>query len=413
MQKNIKFFFLFFLIFEILANCSYSNEYWSELSRLIDNKSSVIVADECGKIVFGKNVSQKMIPASIIKLFTSLSAFYYLGSNYRFKTDFYFNKKTCDLTIYGYGDPLFISEVIDNIAKEISVKTEKINNIVIDDSYFNYPIIISGQTKNTIQPYDAPAGAVCANFNTVWFKTDNNGIFISSEKQTPFLDFVKKKVELSGIDCGRIPLSFNESRVYAGHLLRFFLSKKYNVSVKGCVVLYNRKQDRGDLLYTYLSEFSIKEVVSSLLYYSNNFIANQLFLTSGAKYLRHPATLIKAQKAAENYYKNIIKIDKIKIYEGSGLSTKNRINALGFLKILKEFYPYKELMKYNNGEYFKTGTLKNVHTRAGYIKDRKGKYYMYVVFVNSFNKNTDLIMKVVKRKVLDLSINDQVSALSR
>ncbi len=399
MGKNIRFFFLFLLVFEVLAGYSCGSEYSSNLNHLIDNQTSVIIADECGRIVYGKNVLQKMIPASILKILTSLSAFYYLGSSYRFKTDFYFNKKTCDLTIYGYGDPLFISEVIDDAAKEISLKVNKINNIIVDDSYFNYPIVISGQTKNTIQPYDAPAGAVCANFNTVWFKTDKNGMLVSSEKQTPLLNFVKRKVESSGVDHGRIPLSFNQSRVYAGHLLKFFLSK-YKVSVKGCVVLYDRKQDRGDILYTYISKFSIKEVVSYLLCYSNNFIANQLFLASGSKYLKYPATLIKAQKAAKNYHKNIIKIDNLKIYEGSGLSVKNRINALEFLKILKEFYPHKKLMKHNNGEYFKTGTLKSVRTRAGYIKSRNGKYYMYVVFVNSFNKNTDSIMGLVKRKIL-------------
>ena len=66
-----------------------------------------------------KHAGKKLVPASILKIFTSLAALHYLGSNHRYATDF-FRDPDSNLVIKGYGDPLMISEIVDQIARELA-----------------------------------------------------------------------------------------------------------------------------------------------------------------------------------------------------------------------------------------------------------------------------------------------------
>ncbi len=111
-------------------------------------------------------------------------------------------------------------------------------------------------------------------------------------------------------------------------------------------------------------------------------MANQIFLTIGAKAFSPPATLAKGIKAMENYAGNELNIKKIKIVEGSGISRKNRISPKEMLKILKGFKKYYYLMNNRKNEYFKTGTLNKICTRAGYYTNKNMKLYPFVIMVN-------------------------------
>ena len=135
------------------------------------------------------------------------------------------------------------------------------------------------------------------------------------------------------------------------------------------------------------------EIVSRLLFHSNNFIANQLLITLGAKINGPPGTLEKGVSALNDYAKNILKINDLSISEGSGISRENMIPARSFLKILAEFEPYRYLMKQNGSEYFKTGTLTGVSTRAGYIKGSDGRLYKFVIMTNSNGNSAENISK--------------------
>ena len=55
----------------------------------------------------------------------------------------------------------------------------------LDDTYFTQPLTIPGISSSS-NPYDAPNGALCANFNTVFFKHSRDG-YASAEPQTPLL----------------------------------------------------------------------------------------------------------------------------------------------------------------------------------------------------------------------------------
>ena len=396
---------LLIILFCFSQSASAKNLYDQKLNvlkKLLGNQDAVLVADPQGRVIFSKNADIQLVPASVLKIFTALVAFHYLGPEYRFATEFYKDQDS-NLKVKGYGDPLLISEtlveIVNNIILNFSTKLKNINDLVLDDSYFKAPVLIPGVTSS-YEPYDAPNGALCVNFNTVNFRRDQNGSYVSAETQTPLLPFVLSRITVSAMDRGRIILSpkKNEITFYAGHLLLYFL-KKEGIKSNGIIKIGRVQKEFDKLIYRYLSRFSLKQVVSKLLEYSNNFIANQLFIAAGAKVYGPPGTLNKGIRAATTYAKNNLKIDNINIVEGSGISRKNRISAKSLYKILKVFEPHHSLMRRVDKAFYKTGTLKDINTRIGYVENAKGELYCFVVLLNTPGKSTKPIMDILLRNL--------------
>ena len=362
----------------------------NELENLIGNQDALLVADWQGRILFSKNADKKLIPASTLKILTSLAALYYLGPDYRFTTEFYLDKDS-NLKIKGYGDPFLISEVLAEISSALAKKIQSIKDIVLDDSYFKDPIIIPGNTSSP-EPYDAPNGALCVNFNTVFFQR-TNGSCVSAEPQTPLLPFALRRIRESAPEQGRIVLSHkkNESALYAGHLFQYFLNKE-GIKSSGRVISGRVRKENDKLIYRYISRYSLEQLIKRLLEHSNNFIANQILIAAGANAYGPPGTLDKGVLAVLNYAKNVLKIEDICIVEGSGISRENRISAKAMYKIIEEFEPYHILMRHAGRVFYKTGTLDSINTMAGYIENEKGKLYRFVILINSPGKSTKTIM---------------------
>lgn len=373
-----------------------------DLGDLIGNRDAVLVADPNGHIVFSKNVDTELIPASALKIFTALVAIHYLGPDYKFFTEFFMDRHS-NLKIKGYGDPLLISEtvveMIHHLSMRLCAKYSVINDLILDDSYFGVQTVIPG-VNVSYEPYDAPNGALCVNFNTVNFKRNKNGVYVSAESQTPLLPFILPRVKNSQMDHGRIVLSSqrNEITHYAGHLFLYFL-KKEGVQLKGDIRLGKIQKEADKLIYRYVSSFSLIQTLSKLFEYSNNFIANQLLITAGAKAFGPPGNLENGVRAALIYAKNILEIDHVQIEEGSGISRKNRISARDFYKILNAFMPHYFLMQQTDKMYYKTGTLKGIHTRAGYIKKKNGELYPFVLMINTPGKSPKPMMDIILREL--------------
>jgi D-alanyl-D-alanine carboxypeptidase/D-alanyl-D-alanine-endopeptidase (penicillin-binding protein 4) len=372
----------------------------ADLSKLIGPRDAVFVADSKGRILFSKNAETLLIPASTLKILTSLVAFHYLGPGYRFATEFYMDRQS-NLTIKGFGDPLLISEVLSDIVDALSESTarklESINDLVVDDSYFESPIVIPGITSS-YNPYDAPNGALCVNFNSVAFERNDNGAYVSAESQTPLLPIVLPRIIHSNIAEGRInlfPHNHNkESTIYAGHLFAYFLQKK-GIERRGVIRTGKVRNDKDKRIYRYVSKFSLAQIVAKMLEYSNNFIANQLLIVSGIRLFGPPGTLEKGIRAARAYARRELKCDQLKIAEGSGIAKKNRLSSIQFCKILKAFQPFRALMPKTGRQFYKTGTLDGVHTRVGYIENNDGTWYTFIVLINTPGKTPDRIMDII------------------
>jgi len=402
---KLAFKFIFCLLLFLLPFVKITSLYCGnldDLEHLIGDRDAVLVADPKGHIVFSKNVDVQLIPASTLKIFTALVAIHYLGLDYKFFTEFYMDHHS-NLRVKGYGDPLLISEtvveMIHHLSMRLCAKYSIINDLILDDSYFGMPAETPG-VNVSYEPYDAPNGALCVNFNTVNFKRSKNGVYVSAESQTPLLPFILSRVKASQMDHERIVLSSqrNEITRYAGHLFVYFL-KKEGVRLNGSIRLGKVQKETDKLIYRYVSSFSLIQTLSKLLEYSNNFIANQLLIAAGAKAYGPPGNLEKGVRAALIYAKYILEINHVQIEEGSGISRKNQISARDFHKILNAFIPHYFLMRQTDKMYYKTGTLKGIHTRAGYIKKKNGELYPFVLMINTPGKSPEPMMDIIQREL--------------
>ena len=366
-----------------------------DLQRLVGEKDAVLMASPHGRVLFEKNAGKKLIPASTLKLFTSLVALHYLGPEYRFATEFYLDKEN-NLKVKGYGDPLLLSETLRDTAVALSPVLGSFNRLILDDSFFTGQLRVPGTTPS-YQPYDAVNGALCVNFNTVSFKRVNRA-YVSDEEQTPLLPFLEKRIRASSLERGRIILSHreNEATLYAGHLIAYFLTQA-GIPSRGEIRLGRVQQNQDRLLYTHLSPFTVKQSIEKLLEFSNNFIANQLLVACGAKAYGAPGSLDKGVMAAAAYAREVLKTDSLSLAEGSGISRRNELTAQDMLKVLNAFEPYHRLLRQEGNEFYKTGTLDGIRTRAGYIEGGKSDLYRFVVLMNTGGKTTDAAMKLIHR----------------
>lgn len=365
-----------------------------DILSLIGPKDALLVTAPDGSVILAANETAQRIPASTLKLLTSLVALHYLGPDYRFPTDFFMDKNQ-NLKIRGYGDPLLISEIIDAIGQKLARTLSRINDIVLDDTYFSQPLLIPGRSMSR-QPYDAPNGALCVNFNTIKFNKNGAGRYMSAEPQTPLVPFVLLKIRASGVNSGRIVLSHhhNENVLYAGHLFIHFLNRS-GIQCRGKVRTGKVTPETDRLILRYTSPFTLEKIIVKLLKHSNNYTANQLLIALGASVHGRPGNLQKGVQASLAYAEKILAIRGIRLVEGSGISRQNRISVLDMIRILTAFEPYRHLMMHSGREYYKTGSLNGIRTRAGYIERAEGGRYRFAVMMNTPGKSAEKVARLL------------------
>lgn len=366
-----------------------------ELAALAGSRDAVMVIAPDGEILAAVHPDLPLIPASILKLVTTLAALEKLGPDYRFRTVFYIDPQK-NLKIKGYGDPLLISERLQAIAENLATRLPSLRNLILDDTFFEQSIRIPGRGNST-EPYDAPNGALCVNFNTVAFKL-RNGSWESDEPQTPLLPSVIPHIVASGLTRGRITLAADSSTAlqYSGELFRYFF-RHAGIVVQGGIRHGRVDPQRDQLVWSYRSQHDLRQVVADLLEYSNNFIANQILLVMGAEVLGPPATMDKGLLVLRNYYHNTLKIKGGRIFEASGISRRNRIPASAMQEVLLHYEPYHTLLRHEGRQFYKTGHLKGIRTRAGFLTGAHGGLYRFVVIINTPGKTTDGMMNAIEK----------------
>ena len=366
------------LSFFILLTNSWASNPLQTFESL--DSSSLLVVDTNHHILRSKNADEPFIPASTVKILTALIALEHWGGNHRFSTEFYFDSSLNYLWVKGYGDPYLISEEIDLIvAKLEQAGITEFDGIGVDTSYFDNSITIDGQGKS-LNPYDASLGTLAANFNTINIRVYEDSIS-SSEVQTPLTPIAKELSKGLGIGTHRINLGDAElGPRYFAELLKSKLNRKgYLAEVN---YMSGNIPSSANLLFTYKNSHTLEQVISSMLEYSNNFIANQLYLLLGAELIGAPASLMKSQKIVTDYVKQNFKWENYELIEGAGLSSKNRLSAQQLVDLLNRFKAYKHLLPAQNTHIFaKSGTLKNVSTYAGYI-NRDSQWSSFALMIN-------------------------------
>jgi serine-type D-Ala-D-Ala carboxypeptidase/endopeptidase (penicillin-binding protein 4) len=313
------------------------------------------------------------VPASTLKILTSLVALEYLGPEYRFETHFFLDGQG-NLYIKGYGDPLLTSEIILEIATTLSTMgIHRLQSICLDDTAFDLRGETAGE-ETSANSYDAPNGALAVNFNAVSLGVGEKGRIISDEPQTPLLPLMRELG--AGLDPGSYRLNIDTlpsppgesaSLRYVGELFSAQFQKASISLQQGWRIKAVPGKMRPILVYR--SRANLAEIIKDCLHYSNNFIANQLFLACGIHTSGLPATWEKSRRAFSNYTEKILHLPKGLpiMLEGSGLSRKNLISPSAFIPILNRFKPFAPLLKQRETLLLKSGTLTGVYCFAGYF----------------------------------------------
>jgi D-alanyl-D-alanine carboxypeptidase/D-alanyl-D-alanine-endopeptidase (penicillin-binding protein 4) len=105
-----------------------------------------------------------------------------------------------------------------------------------------------------------------------------------------------------------------------------------------------------------------------------------VFLEIGAHKLGGPVSLEKSLKVTGDILAKYGLSDSIRMVEGSGISRDNKFTAIGLAKLLDQFAPHAELLrKSKKGSRYKTGTLSDVKTLAGYAKTERHGMVRFVI----------------------------------
>jgi len=368
-----------------------------KIKSLVQN-GSVILTSETGERLVAINADRTFVPASIIKILTAMIAVDVLGSDFRFSTGFYTNAQG-DLAVKGFGDPMLVSDEIRIIAQELKKGgVGRINRIMLDHSYFADDLAIPGLSK-TSNPYDAVNGALVVNFNTIHVKKEMSGKVVSAEAETPLTSLaLAKAAAISLGKADRINLSANKDDCnrYAGELFSAIF-REQGIQIAHDLIGETAVDAAWQLRYLHRNSRALTDVLRGLLEYSNNFIANQVFLAAPvASDKTAPASMQKSRVLFESYIRTRLNVaaNKLVMVEGSGISRGNRMTGNVMISILERFKPHADLLTPKEGHPVKSGTLNGVYNYAGYIKTERG-LRSFVIMLNQQKNHRDAIFSLL------------------
>ena len=365
----------------------------------------VMLNSPFGESLVSINAYRELLPASLVKIPLAQVVLTALGEDFRFETRFFRNDDG-DLLIRGLGDPFLVSEEIARIADTLSQRgLQRVRRLVMDDSAFepkpDLPMEVGAR-----DPYAARISALSVNFNTVNLAWSADGQVTSGEEQTPLTPLARELAatlvpgDPERINLGSDPVAGLQQAQQLFH--HFFEASGITVSDSG---FYRESVGEGwELLYTHQSSHSLRDILKGMLRYSNNFIANQLFLTLGAQQSGYPSRVAAARSTLQQRLMEVFgegygdDPELLLMPEGSGLSREQRSSAVGMMGILQQFKPYASLLPDNDGVLRKSGTLTGVYNFAGYIPGADG-LYPFVIMTNQGSNNRAEILRLLRQQV--------------
>ncbi len=348
-------------------------------------------------------------PASITKIVTAWAAIQTLGLDAVFNSDVYRRGNT--LIVKGLGDPMLLSEHLAVLANAPQLRRANCwDGLAIDDSWQGDSRVDG--ISISANPYDSQLNALTVNFNSGYLRKNADGSIASAESQTPLTNIAKRfgerffsthpqqhTVRLNiGID--QISIRNNTHQL----LLRFF----HNA---GACFTNNRLQiatvTRNDVfLYQFKNPATLRTILTAMLQFSNNTIANQLAIHIGAQL--HPnnqshtlATGIQRISAmlAQHH------IGQMTLIEASGISRNNRMDIQFLKSLLFAFRPWHTMLpaaknKGITGVNAKSGTLTSVYHYAGYIQKQQ-QSLPFVIISEQPTNNRDEILSILTTAAFD------------
>jgi D-alanyl-D-alanine carboxypeptidase/D-alanyl-D-alanine-endopeptidase (penicillin-binding protein 4) len=335
--------------------------------------------EESGATPIARQPDRPMVPASTMKLLTALAAIDRWGLDYRFHTEF-FRDRDGWLWVKGYGDPFLVAEELERIAAALRARgVDRVTGIAVDDSYFAEGVEIDGRS-GTDNPYDAPASALAANFNTINVRVTAGGMS-SAEPQTPLTALARELAR--GLRPGEHRINLGTRPRAARYFAQLLAAKLQAAGVEvGRGPRDGRVAAGAELLYRHANTRALRSVLAAMLEYSNNFVANQLFLMLAEEGRGAPLTVEGAQRRMHAWVDARFGWRGYRIEDGAGLSRGNRLSARQLLDVLKALAPHRDLLPAQGPAIrAKSGTLRGVSCYAGFV-ERDGAWAPFSLLIN-------------------------------
>jgi serine-type D-Ala-D-Ala carboxypeptidase/endopeptidase (penicillin-binding protein 4) len=399
----------------------------------------VVAADAKSPARVSHRAQVPVNPASIAKLATTFAALDMLGPAYAWSTPVYIDGPIEDgvlrgnLYIKGQGDPKLVAERMWLLLRRVQglgIRSVA-GDIVLDHSAFE----VAAQEPGTfdgepLRPYNASPDALLLNFKSVVITFTPLGANAQLQVEPPLAAVqFPASVPLSRAPCGdwraalqpdfsdparvrfagsypavcgeRIwPLAYADPRSYAGRAIAG-MWQHIGGSLRGQV--RDGQVPVGLVPAFELQSPPLAEIVRDINKYSNNVMAQQLFLTL-ALVQKSPATVESARQVLGQWWRERIGPEQLPMFDnGSGLSREERITAQQLARLLQLAWSsplMPELMaslplsgvdgtlrrgrvKAGLGlAHLKTGSLRDSMGVAGYVDGASGKRYVLVAIIN-------------------------------
>ena len=395
--------------------------------------------------VFNADVSVN--PASTMKLVTTYAALEMLGPNHQWKTEFYTDGPLRNgvlqgnLYLKGGGDPKLNMEKLWLLMRDLRANGVKqiTGDLVLDRSHFVQPQLaaFNDDGKDDSKPFLVGPDALLVNLKSVRMIARNEGgkISIAAEPPIATIHIDNRVKSLPAGKCpgwpdvryspvkqadgsinlvvsgklndgcsGQTYLAVLDHAAYAAGSVRA-IWQELGGSIQGGDRIDNVPKQARLLARAFSPD--LVEVIRDINKYSNNTMAQQLFLSIGAQF-RTAADADDAQAAyrviRQWLTRKGINAGPLVIENGSGLSRQERTSARQMAALLQaawqgpyaaEFMSSLPLVGMDGtmrkrlrrtalaGEgHIKTGTLNTVRAISGYSRDAKGNTWVVVAILN-------------------------------
>jgi len=403
----------------------------------------VVDAEGRGPARLTHRSSVPMNPASVMKLVTTYAALDLLGPNYSWSTPVYVEGTAREGTLYGnvylkgQGDPKLVMERLWLLLRRLrglDIRTIA-GDIVLDRSAFEVAAPDPGEFDGErLRPYNAAPDALLLNYKAVvmTFVPDRaaNAAHVSYDPPLAGVQ-LQTHVPLIDTDCGdyraalRADLSDPARLRFAGRYPASCGEKVWPLAYADPASYAVRAvegmwREVGGQLQGRVREGSVPaglapafelasppltEVIRDINKYSNNVMAQQLFLTLGLQQ-QGSGSYAAARDTVQAWWKERFgPTDPPVLDNGSGLSRSARITAQGLATLLQSAWrspllpelaaslPISgidgTLRRVRNGSqgsaHLKTGSLRDVTAMAGYVDGLSGRRYVLVAMANHAN----------------------------
>ena len=379
-------------------------------------------------------------PASLSKLATTVVALDLLGPTFVWRTPVYIDGLVRDgvlqgnVYVRGSGDPRLVVERVWLLMRRLQgLGIQKIQgDIVLDRSAFDLPernpASFDGEP---LRPYNASPDALLVNFKSLVFQfIPDRAANVARIHVEPPLAGVQfpATVPLSNADCSDYRTSLRAEwadplRIrFAGSFPAVCGEKVWPVAYAAPQQFAARAiagmwQQVGGQLVGQVRDgvvpanlqpvFSVEspalsEVIRDINKFSNNVMAQQLFLTL-SQHARGTGSWEASREAMQTWWRDRIGGEVPVFDNGSGLSREERVSALGLARLLQFAWAsptMSELMgslpvsgldgtlkrsKSQSIAHLKTGSLRDVAGIAGYVDAANGKRLILVAVLNHAN----------------------------